>query len=101
MPHPCPSHALTMLFSLPNVKRRGVRDSDGEPAVVPKLLHGRTALRLLEQAIEVFDGHVGRPRGEYSPRTLEAVLSDYRLARCVEACLLTYYAFVQPQLDEA
>jgi predicted nuclease of restriction endonuclease-like RecB superfamily len=89
-----------MLFSLANVKRRSVRDPDGELAVVPKLLHGRTALKLLEQAIEVFEGYAGKPRSQYSPRALEAVLSDYRLARCVEACLLTYYAFVQPRLED-
>ena len=51
-----------MLFSLANVKRRSVRDPDGEMAVVPKLLHGRTALKLLAQAIEVFEGYVGKPR---------------------------------------
>ncbi len=87
-----------MLFSLSNVKRRSVRDPDGELAVVPKLMHGRAALHLLEQALEVFEGYVGRPRKEYDPRALEAVMSDYRLARCIEACLLTSYSFVQPQL---
>lgn len=87
-----------MLFSLTNLKRRSVRDPDGELAAVPKLLHGRNALKLLEQAIEVFDSHSGRPRSEYDPRALEAVLSDYRLARCVEACLLTYCSFVQPEM---
>ncbi|MFL5733083.1 MAG: DUF790 family protein [Chloroflexia bacterium] len=89
-----------MLFSLAHVKRRSVRDPDGEIAVVPKLLHGRTAVKLLEQSLEVFESSVGRPRSEYSPRTLEAVLSDYRLARCVEACLLTCYAFVQPRMED-
>lgn len=89
-----------MLFSLSNVKRRSVRDPDGELAVVPKLLHGRTALKLLEQSITVFEGYVGRPRSEYDLRALEAVLSDYRLARCVEACLFRYYAFVQPQFGD-
>ena len=76
-----------MLFSLTNLKRRSVRDPDGEMAVVPKLLHGRNALKLLEQAIEVFDGYVGRPRSEYDSRALEAVMSDYRLARCVRGVL--------------
>ena len=87
-----------MLFSLTNLKRRGVRDADGEMAVVPKLLQGRAALKLLEQALEVFEGYRGLPRSEYDPRVLEAVMSDYRLARCVEACLLTSYSFVQPDL---
>src|SRR5438552_7376639 len=89
-----------MLFSLSNLKRRSVRDPDGELAVVPKLLHGRAAHRLVEQALEVFEGYVGRPRSEYELRALEAVLSDYRLARCIEACLLRYYAFVQPQFGD-
>lgn len=88
-----------MLFSLSNIKRRSVRDADGEMAVVPKLLHGRAPLKLLEQAISTFEGFVGRPRGEYDARALESVMGDYRLARCVEACLLTCYAFQQPQLD--
>jgi predicted nuclease of restriction endonuclease-like RecB superfamily len=88
-----------MLFSLSNLKRRSVRDPDGELAVVPKLLHGRTALRLIEQAVEVFEGYVGRPRSEYDTRALEAVMGDYRLGRCIEACLLTRYSFVQPGMD--
>ena len=88
-----------MLFSLSNLKRRSVRDTDGELAVVPKLLHGRTALRLIEQAVEVFEGYMGRPRSEYDTRALEAVMGDYRLGRCIEACLLTRYSFVQPGMD--
>ncbi|MEA2574596.1 MAG: uncharacterized protein QOH93_1894, partial [Chloroflexia bacterium] len=89
-----------MLFSLTNVKRRGVRDADGEFAVVPKLLHGRASLKLVEQAIEVFEGFVGRTRGEYDSRDMEAVMGDYRLGRCIEACLLTCYSFVQPTLSD-
>ncbi|HET6261111.1 MAG TPA: hypothetical protein VFG99_02590, partial [Chloroflexia bacterium] len=89
-----------MLFSLANLKKRSVRDHDGEQAVVPKLLHGRAALKLLDQAISVFDSQVGRPRNEYDGRALEAVMGDYRLGRCVEACLLTRYSFVQPQLHD-
>ncbi|HEY0070015.1 MAG TPA: hypothetical protein VGE04_08625, partial [Chloroflexia bacterium] len=73
-----------MLFSLTNVKRRSVRDADGELAVVPRLLHGRASLKLVEQAIGVFEGYVGRPRGEYDSRALEAVMGDYRLGRCIE-----------------
>ncbi|HYO49192.1 MAG TPA: DUF790 family protein [Chloroflexia bacterium] len=88
-----------MLFSLANLKKRSVRDPDGEQAVVPKLLHGRAALKLLDQAICAFDSHLGRPRSEYDGRDLEAVMGDYRLGRCVEACLLTRYSFVQPQLS--
>lgn len=87
-----------MLFSLANLKKRSVRDPDGEQVVMPKLLHGRAALKLLDQAISVFDSHVGRPRSEYDGRDLEAVMGDYRLGRCVEACLLTRYSFVQPEL---
>ncbi|MDQ3928484.1 MAG: hypothetical protein M3328_04970 [Chloroflexota bacterium] len=66
-----------------------MRDADGELAVVPKLLHGRAALKLVEQAIELFEGFAGRPRGDYDSRALEAVMGDYRLGRCIEACLLT------------
>ncbi|HEX8229023.1 MAG TPA: DUF790 family protein [Chloroflexia bacterium] len=75
-----------------------MRDADGELAVVPKLLYGRAALKLVEQAIEAFEGCVGRPRGEYDSRALEAVMGDYRLGRCIEACLLTCYSFVQPSM---
>lgn len=88
-----------MLFSLPNLKRRSVREPDGTLTVVPNLLHGRAALGLVEQAIGVFESYVGRPRSEYDRYTLEAVMGDYRLGRCVEACLLAHYSFVQPQLD--
>ncbi len=87
-----------MLFSLSNLKRKSVRDADGEFAIVPKLLHGRAALKLLEQAIEVFAESIGKPRSEYDAHKLEDVLGDYRLGRCIEACLLTRYGFVQPQV---
>src|SRR5947207_5874410 len=88
-----------MLFSLSNLKRRGVRDPEGELSVVPKLLHGRSVLNLVEQAIDLFESFVGKPRSEYDSRALEAVMGDYRLGRCIEACLLTRYSFVQPQLE--
>ena len=88
-----------MLFSLSNLKRRSVRDPEGELCVVPKLLHGRSSLKLVEQAIDLFEAFVGKPRSEYDPRALEAVMGDYRLGRCIEACLLTRYSFVQPQLE--
>ncbi len=88
-----------MLFSLTNLKRRSVRDEDGELAVVPKLLHGRTHLKVVGQAIELFERQVGRPRSEYNSRDLEAIMGDYRLGRCIEACLMTRYAFVQPELS--
>ena len=89
-----------MLFSLSNLKRRSVRDADGELAVVPKLLHGRAALKLVGQAIEQFEEYVSRPRNEYDARLLEAVMGDYRLGRCIEACLMTRYSFVQPRLED-
>jgi predicted nuclease of restriction endonuclease-like RecB superfamily len=88
-----------MLFSLSNLKRRSVRDPEGELCVVPKLLHGRSVLKLIEQAIDLFESFVGKPRSEYDSRALEAVMGDYRLGRCIEACLLTRYSFVQPQLE--
>ncbi|MEO8288126.1 MAG: DUF790 family protein [Chloroflexota bacterium] len=88
-----------MLFSLTNLKRRTVRDPNGDLCIVPRLLHGRSTLKLLEQAIDLFDAFVGKPRSEYDTRALEAVMGDYRLGRCIEACLLTRYSFVQPQLE--
>lgn len=88
-----------MLFSLTNLKRRSMRDPDDELCVVPKLLHGRASLKLLEQAIDVFESYVGRPRSDYDTRALEAVMGDYKLGRCIEACLLTRYSFVQPGLE--
>src|SRR4051794_7201984 len=88
-----------MLFSLSNLKRRSVRDPEGELCVLPKLLHGRSTLKLVEQAIDLFESFVGKPRSEYDSRALEAIMGDYRLGRCIEACLLTRYSFVQPQLD--
>src|SRR5690242_16966029 len=88
-----------MLFSLANLKRRTMRDPDDELLIVPKLLHGRSALKLLEQAIEVFGEFVGRPRSEYNANALEDVMGDYRLGRCIEACLLTRFSFEPPPLE--
>lgn len=89
-----------MLFSLSNLKRRSTRDPDGELAVMPKLLHGRAALREVQQAIDLFDAQVGKPRSEYDTRALEAIMGDYKLGRCIEACLLTRYSFLQPSFDD-
>ncbi|HKP51220.1 MAG TPA: DUF790 family protein [Chloroflexia bacterium] len=88
-----------MLFSLTNLKRRTMRDPDDELLVVPKLLNGRAALKLLEQAIGVFEEYVGKPRSEFDARALEGVMGDYRLGRCIEGCLLTRYTFESPPLD--
>lgn len=88
-----------MLFPLPNIRKRSVRDPDGELAVVPRLLHGRAALRLVEQSIDLFDASVGVRYGDYDVRGLEAIMGDYRLGRCIEACLLTWYSFVQPGIE--
>jgi predicted nuclease of restriction endonuclease-like RecB superfamily len=88
-----------MLFSLSNLKKRSTRDADGEQAVVPKLLHGRAALRQVGQALELFEGFVGKARSECDTRLLEGVMGDYRLGRCIESCLLAYYSFVQPSFE--
>ncbi len=88
-----------MLFSLTNLKKRSTRDADGEQAVVPKLLHGRAALRQVGLAIELFEGFVGKARSECDMRLLEGVMGDYRLGRCIESCLLAYYSFVQPSFE--
>ena len=90
-----------MLFSLSNLKRRTVRDPDGEFAVIPKLLHGRSAIRELEQAIDLFEASVGKPRSDYDTHHMEAVMGDYRLGRCIEACLFTRYSFRQPTFEDA
>ncbi|MDQ6694528.1 MAG: DUF790 family protein, partial [Chloroflexota bacterium] len=50
--------------------------------------------------LELFQSFVGKPRNEYDGRVLEAAMGDYRLGRCVEACLLTRYSFVQPQIGD-
>ncbi len=88
-----------MLFSLSNLKRRTVRDPDDELLVLPKLLHGRAALKLLEQALTVFSEYVGRPRSEYDATSLEGIIGDYRLGRCIEACLMTRFTFETPSLQ--
>lgn len=89
-----------MLFSLTNLKRRSVRDPDGELAVIPKLLHGRASIRELEQAIDSVDAQVGKPRSEYSTGALEAIMGDFKLGRCIESCLFTRYSFSQPTFDD-
>ncbi|MEO5951782.1 MAG: DUF790 family protein, partial [Chloroflexia bacterium] len=89
-----------MLFSLTNLKRRSTRDPDGELAVIPRLLHGRAAIRELEQAIDSVDAQVGKPRSEYSTGALEAIMGDFKLGRCIESCLFTRYSFSQPNFDD-
>src|SRR5688572_18962775 len=88
-----------MLFSLANLPKKSLRDDEGALAVVPRLLKGRAALRLLEQAIGHFEESVGKRRDEYDVRALEGIMGNYRLGRCVEACLLTHYSFEPPSLE--
>src|SRR5437868_3960804 len=89
-----------MLFSLTSLKKRSTRDEDGHLAVVPKLLHGRSALRQLEQAVALFESYVAKAHSECDTRVLETIMGDYRLGRCIEVCLLTHYAFSQPSFEE-
>jgi predicted nuclease of restriction endonuclease-like RecB superfamily len=88
-----------MLFSLTNLPKRSLRDEDGALAVVPRLLKGRTAAGLVRQAIEHMEGSLGVPRGEFDARALEAIMGNYRIARCIEACLMTHYSFKQPVIE--
>ncbi|HEX2036113.1 MAG TPA: DUF790 family protein [Chloroflexota bacterium] len=90
-----------MPFSLPDLKRSYGRGgfSGGPSDVRPYLLDGRELVkqrRRLQAVIDWHQAHCGRRRAEMDFDELAQVAGDYRLARCLHACLQATYRYEPP-----
>src|SRR5215469_4940197 len=85
-----------MRFALGEVKKRVTRHN-GDILVTPYLLQPRERTRDLEALIQLFDAYVGQPRGLFPEERPAALIGDYRLARCLIACLLEWYDWLSPE----
>jgi|GEM_PF-1157604 len=90
-----------MPFALPDLKRSYGRSgrAGGPPEVRPFLLAGRELERhrpALEAVLRWYAAHAGRRRADCDFDELAGAAGDYRLARCLAACLSSVYAFEPP-----
>jgi predicted nuclease of restriction endonuclease-like RecB superfamily len=85
-----------MRFALGEVKKRVTRHN-GDVWVAPYLLAPRERTRDLEALIQLFEAYVGQPRGLFPEERPAELIGDYRLARCLMACLLEWYNWLSPE----
>ncbi len=95
-----------MPFALPDLKRSYGRSgrAGGPPEVRPFLLAGRELERhrpALEAVLRWYAAHAGRRRSDCDFDELASAAGDYRLARCLAACLSSVYAFEPPPFATA
>src|SRR5215207_8644381 len=95
-----------MPFPLTDLKRSYGRggSAGGPPDVRPYLLAGRELAAQRERLQDVIGWHVqrvGRRRQELDLDEIAQVAGDYRLARCLAACLQVSFRFVPPLFDVA
>jgi predicted nuclease of restriction endonuclease-like RecB superfamily len=83
-------------FALGEVKKRITRHN-GDLLVAPYLLKPRERTGELEALIQLYDAYVGQPRGSFPQERPAELIGDYRLARCLVACLLEWYEWLAPQ----
>ncbi len=95
-----------MPFPLSDLKRSYGRSgvAGGPPDVRPYLLAGRELAAQRRRLLLVIDWHargVGRPRQALDFDELAQLVGDYRLARCLGACLQTSFRFVPQSFEDA
>jgi predicted nuclease of restriction endonuclease-like RecB superfamily len=85
-----------MRFALGEVKKRVTRHN-GDVWVAPYLLAPRERTHDLEALLQLFEAYVGQPRGMFPEERPAELIGDYRLARCLVACLLEWYDWLSPE----
>ena len=95
-----------MPFPLTDLKRSYGRSwaRGAPPDVRPYLLVGRereAQLPRLRAAIEWHERHVGARRSDVDLDELAVLVGDYRLSRCLAACLTATYRFRPPDFEQA
>jgi predicted nuclease of restriction endonuclease-like RecB superfamily len=95
-----------MPFPLTDLRRRYGRSgvAGGPPDVRPYLLAGKelpAQRERLQEVVAWYQSQVGRRQAEVDFDDLARVAGDYRLARCLGACLQTSFKFAPRPFDEA
>jgi predicted nuclease of restriction endonuclease-like RecB superfamily len=85
-----------MRFALGEVKKRVTRHN-GDVWVAPYLLAPRERTRDLEALLQLLEAYVGQPRRMFPEERPAELIGDYRLARCLMACLLEWYDWLSPE----
>lgn len=90
-----------MAFRTNDFKKTTRRAKGDAPAMLyPHQIRDKKSRARLEVAIRMFDGLVGRRRGEMDAGSLVDFFGDPRLARGVVACLGQYYRYRTPPFVE-
>jgi len=90
-----------MAFRQEDFKKTTRKSANGGPAAIyPHQIKDKAARAKLEVAIRLFDGLVGKRRGEMNAAALTDFLGDPRFARGVVACLGQYYAYKTPPFTQ-
>src|SRR5260221_4087397 len=79
-----------MGLALRDVKKT-VRRRDGVAFVTRYLLRPRERLRELEALVALHEAWIGRARATFPTERAAELVGDYRLARCLVACLGEWY----------
>ncbi len=84
-----------MLLPLGAVRKR-VSRHDGLTRVTPYLLRPKELLAELDDLIRLYDSLLGQPRSFFPEERPAELVGDYRLARCLQTCLLEWYEWRSP-----
>jgi len=84
-----------MRLALRDVKKT-VRRRDGVAFVTPYLLRPRERLREIEALVALHEAWIGRARATFPTERAAELVGDYRLARCLAACLGEWYEWRAP-----
>ncbi len=84
-----------MRLALSDIKKTFAH-RDGQAYVIPRLLRPRELLSALESLIALHESFVGHERAGFPTERAAELVGDYRLARCLVACLGEWYEWRSP-----
>ena len=91
-----------MAFRLEEFKKTTRKSAGGSvpAAVYPHQIKDKKALARLEIAIRLFDGSVGKRRGDLDAQAMTDFFGEPRLARGIVACLGQFYKYETPDFRQ-
>ncbi|MBA2451509.1 MAG: hypothetical protein H0V51_26125 [Chloroflexi bacterium] len=88
-----------MAFPLKDL-RFTTRRGGGETILYPRLLRDRSILPKVDIAIQYFESMLGHKRRELDPEVMVHFFGDYKLARCIVACLARTYRYRPIEVEQ-
>ena len=85
-----------MRLALAEVRKRFVR-REGRTLVSPYLLKPGELTAELEALVQLYEAFLGHPYHSFPEDRPAALIGDYRLARCLTACLSEWYEWCSPE----